>query len=56
MSSATEKQIRDLKQAIKRASNPLEKSNLKFKLDSLIKSLARREYQAKASRFAGNAY
>lgn len=56
METAMEKQIRDLKRAIKRESNPLEKSNLQFKLDNLIKGLAQRDYREKASRFAGNAY
>ena len=56
MESAMEKQIRDLKRAIKREMNPLEKSSLQFKLENLIKSLAKRDYREKATRFAGNAY
>lgn len=56
MSTDTEKKVRALKAAIEREANPLRKSNLKFRLQGLVKDLAERDYRKQVRRFAGNAY
>ncbi len=56
MQTATEKRIRDLKAAIKRTRNPLQKSNLQFALKSTIRDLAEKHEAEKVRRYAGNQF
>lgn len=56
MTTDTEIKIRRLKAAIKKAANPLEKSNLRFELQTKIKALARQHEAEKVRRFAGNQF